>query len=108
MTGPPSYPVTGNTSQAAGPPPPVRPRWRTGRDRGPRDRRAGGDGDPAPDRHPWQDTLGPYLPMNAGDTIYTVRPETHMLRPWTGFGVFCLYAAAALAAGFVLIGHRDA
>jgi hypothetical protein len=56
----------------------------------------------------WQDTLGPYLPMNAGDTIYTVRPEAHMLQPWTGFGVFCLYAAAALAAGFVLIGRRDA
>jgi hypothetical protein len=28
MTGPPSYPDTGSTSQAAGPPP-VRPRWRT-------------------------------------------------------------------------------
>jgi ABC-2 type transport system permease protein len=46
--------------------------------------------------------------MNAGNTIYTVRPEPHMLQPWTGFGVFCLYAAAALAAGFVLIGRRDA
>ena len=56
----------------------------------------------------WQDTLGPYLPMNAGDTIYSVRPEPHMLQPWTGFGVFCLYAAAALAAAFVLIGRRDA
>ena len=51
--------------------------------------------------------IGPYLPMNAGDTIYTVRPEAHMLGPWAGFGVFCLYAAAALAAGFVLIGRRD-
>jgi hypothetical protein len=60
MTGPPSYPDTGNTSQAA------------------------------------------------GDTIYTVRPEPHMLGPWAGFGVFCLYAAATLAAGFVLIGRRDA
>jgi hypothetical protein len=29
MTGPPSYPDTGNTNQAASPPPPVRPRWRT-------------------------------------------------------------------------------
>jgi hypothetical protein len=29
MTGPSSYPDTGNTSQAAGPPPPVRLRWRT-------------------------------------------------------------------------------
>ena len=56
----------------------------------------------------WQDTIGPYLPMNAGDAIYTVRREAHMLQPWTGFGVFCLYAAAALAAGFVLISRRDA
>jgi ABC-type transport system involved in multi-copper enzyme maturation permease subunit len=56
----------------------------------------------------WQGTLGPYLPMNAGDAIYTVRPEAHALQPWAGFGVFCLYAAAALAAGFVLIGRRDA
>jgi ABC-2 type transport system permease protein len=56
----------------------------------------------------WQDTVGRYLPMNAGDTIYTVRPQAHTLQPWAGFGVFCLYAAAALAAGFVLIGRRDA
>ena len=56
----------------------------------------------------WQDILGPYLPMNAGDAAYTVRPEAHMLQPWAGLGVFCLYAAAALAAGFVLIGRRDA
>lgn len=56
----------------------------------------------------WQDTAGRYLPMNAGDAIYTVRPEAHMLAPWTGFGMFCLYAAAALAAGFALIGRRDA
>ena len=47
----------------------------------------------------WQDTLGRYLPMNAGDTIYTVRPEAHTLEPWTGFGVFCLYAAAASPPG---------
>jgi len=56
----------------------------------------------------WQDTIGPYLPMNAGDTIYTIRPQAHMLRPWAGFGVFCLYSAAALATGFVLIRRRDA
>jgi ABC-2 type transport system permease protein len=55
----------------------------------------------------WQDTLGPYLPMNAGNAIYTVRPEAHMLQPWAGFGVFCLYAAAALIAGFVMISRRD-
>ena len=55
----------------------------------------------------WQDTLGAYLPMNAGDAIYIVRPEAQMLQPWAGFGVFCLYAAAALAGGFVLIRRRD-
>lgn len=51
---------------------------------------------------------GPPSPMNAGDSIYTVRPEAHMLGPWAGSGVFCLYAAAALTAGFVLIGRGDA
>lgn len=55
----------------------------------------------------WQDAAGPYLPPNAGDTIYTVRWGAHA--PAVGrVGVFCLYAAAALAAGFVLIGRRDA
>jgi ABC-2 type transport system permease protein len=56
----------------------------------------------------WQDNLGPYLPMNAGDAVYIVGPDAHMLQPWAGFGVFCLYTAAALAAGFLLIGRRDA
>jgi hypothetical protein len=56
----------------------------------------------------WPDTIGAYLPMNAGDTIYTVHHQAHMLGAWQGLGVFCLYAAAALAAGFFLIRHRDA
>ncbi len=56
----------------------------------------------------WQDTIGPYLPMNAGETIFTVRHQAHTLAPWTGFGVFCLYAAAALATAFALINRRDA
>jgi len=56
----------------------------------------------------WQDTIGAYLPMDAGETIITVHHQAHTLQPWPGFGVFCLYAAAALAAGFFLISHRDA
>ncbi len=56
----------------------------------------------------WQDTIGPYLPMNAGESIITVHHQAHTLAPWPGFGVFSLYAAAALAAGFFLITHRDA
>jgi hypothetical protein len=35
--------------------------------------------------------------MNAGDAIYTGRPEAHMLWPWAGFGVFCLYGIALVA-----------
>jgi len=56
----------------------------------------------------WQDTIGPYLPMNAGETIITVQHQAHTLQPWPGFGVFCLYAAAALTAGFIRISHSDA
>jgi ABC-2 type transport system permease protein len=56
----------------------------------------------------WQDTISGYLPMNAGDTIYSLRHQAHTLHPWAGLAVFSLYAAAALAAAFVLISHRDA
>jgi ABC-type transport system involved in multi-copper enzyme maturation permease subunit len=56
----------------------------------------------------WQDTVGGYLPMNAGDAIYSLRHQAHTLYPWAGLGVFCLYAAAALAAAFILITRRDA
>ncbi len=56
----------------------------------------------------WQDTISAYLPMDAGETIITVHHQAHTLQAWPGFGVFCLYAAAALAAGFFLISHRDA
>jgi len=56
----------------------------------------------------WQNTDGPYLPMNAGETVFTVNHQADTLQPWTGLGVFCLYAAAALVTGFVLINHRDA
>ena len=56
----------------------------------------------------WQDRFAGYLPMNAGDAVYTTRPEAHMLGPWTGLAVFTAYAALALAAGFTLITRRDA
>jgi len=56
----------------------------------------------------WQDTIGPYLPLQAGEAIYSVQRQTGTLGPWAGLGVFSLYAAAALAAGFFLIRHRDA
>ena len=57
----------------------------------------------------WQSTVGPYLPMNAGEQIYiAVHHEPNSLGAWTGLGVFCLYAVLALTTGFMLINHRDA
>ncbi|MHB8574445.1 MAG: ABC transporter permease subunit [Dehalococcoidia bacterium] len=56
----------------------------------------------------WKDTVGPYVPMQAGGSIYSARPEAGALGPWAGFGVFCLYAVVALGVGFFLINRRDA
>jgi ABC-2 type transport system permease protein len=56
----------------------------------------------------WQHAAGRYFPMQASEVIYSVRHEPYTLSPWTGFGLFCGYAAVALAAGFILIGRRDA
>ena len=54
-------------------------------------------------------TVGPYIPMASGEQVYiAVRHEAGQLGAWSGFGVFCLYAAAALVAGFTLVDHRDA
>jgi ABC-2 type transport system permease protein len=58
--------------------------------------------------HSWQTTIVPYLPMEAGSQIFSLRHQSGALQPWPGFGVFCLYAVVVLAAGFVLIGRRDA
>jgi ABC-2 type transport system permease protein len=56
----------------------------------------------------WQDSVGRYLPMNAAESIYRVPQAPHSLSPWAGLGLLCAYAGAALFAGFVLIGRRDA
>lgn len=56
----------------------------------------------------WQATIGPYVPMEAGSQIFSAHHEVGNLGAWTGFGVFCLYAAVALGVGFVLINRRDA
>lgn len=56
----------------------------------------------------WQNTVGPYLPMNAGDAIYSLHRATGSLAAWAGFGIFCVYAASALGVGLFLINRRDA
>ncbi len=56
----------------------------------------------------WQDKTGGYLPMNAGEAVIAIHHQAGTLQPWAGLGVFCLYTAAALAAGLMLITRRDA
>lgn len=56
----------------------------------------------------WRNAIIDYLPANAGSQIFTVVQSHDALAPWTGLGVFCLYAAVAIGAGFVLVAERDA
>jgi ABC-2 type transport system permease protein len=57
----------------------------------------------------WKTTMGPYIPMQSGSQIFVAaHREAASLAPWTGFGVFCLYAAVTLLDGFVVINWRDA
>jgi len=57
----------------------------------------------------WDNTISPYLPSNAGSALFRslARGGGHLLSPWAGFGVFCLYAAVALAGAAVTITRRD-
>lgn len=56
----------------------------------------------------WQDTIGPYLPSTAGAALYDLHPDSASLAPWTGFAVFCGYAAFALVAAAAVLKQRDA
>ncbi|HEU5266646.1 MAG TPA: hypothetical protein VFU35_08090 [Jatrophihabitans sp.] len=56
----------------------------------------------------WRNHLINYLPANAGSQILTTVPTRSPLGPWTGLGVLCLYAAAAIAAAVFLVDKRDA
>jgi hypothetical protein len=53
----------------------------------------------------WSGEVGKFLPATAGQAVTTIHPDPAVsLAPWTGFGVFCLYAAAVL--GFAAIRMR--
>jgi hypothetical protein len=55
------------------------------------------------------DSITPYLPLNAGTAIATARFDNpHHLAPWTGFALFCGYAALALTAAAIGLTRRDA
>jgi ABC-type transport system involved in multi-copper enzyme maturation permease subunit len=69
--------------------------------------------------HSWQDNVDKWLPTAAGAQIWTAVHPPHansasplgtgglMFAPWTGFAVFCGYAAIVLAAGLILFRRRD-
>ena len=55
------------------------------------------------------DSVSPYLPLNAGTTVAShTFDNTHHLATWTGFGLFCAYAAAAIVGAAITIMRRDA
>ena len=54
-----------------------------------------------------KDTIGPYLPANAGSAITSIHPAPHTLAPWTGLGLLCAYPAATLLAAAPLLHRRD-
>jgi ABC-type transport system involved in multi-copper enzyme maturation permease subunit len=56
----------------------------------------------------WANAIDKYLPSNAGQAIFHVHTQAHMLSPWLGFAVFCAYAAVALFAAGYLLHRRDA
>ncbi|MGW5265111.1 ABC transporter permease subunit [Microbispora sp. NPDC004025] len=56
----------------------------------------------------WGRRVVPYLPSNAGQVIMSVRPAPGELAPWTGFAVFCGYAAVTIVVAAVLLRRRDA
>jgi ABC-2 type transport system permease protein len=61
--------------------------------------------------HSWQNDVDKWVPAMAGTRIWNTVPSHDgppMFAPWTGFAVFCGYAAIALIAGLVLFRKRDA
>jgi ABC-2 type transport system permease protein len=60
----------------------------------------------------WQNHVDRWVPAIAGTALWTVKPDapggTPMFGPWTGFAVFCAYAAIAIAAGLILFRKRNA
>jgi ABC-2 type transport system permease protein len=56
----------------------------------------------------WQPHIVPYLPSEAGGSVFAVHPDPGMLGTWTGFAVFCAWAAVALVLGAIVLKRRDA
>ena len=55
----------------------------------------------------WAVHVDKWIPFNAGAAIWEQQSAPDMLSPWTGFGVFCGYAAIAIALGLYRFRNRD-
>lgn len=57
----------------------------------------------------WGDTIGPYLPSNAGESFWGIaQAQGTQLSALAGFVVLCLWAAVAVAAAAITLKRRDA
>ena len=56
---------------------------------------------------PWPDRISEWLPGQAGQALWAVKPDPHTLAPWAGFGVLMAYVVAGLIAAAVLLVRRD-
>lgn len=56
----------------------------------------------------WQPKVLPYLPLQAGQALFLVRPAQNMMHPWPGFGVLCAYVVGGMALAAVALRRRDA
>ncbi len=56
----------------------------------------------------WANHIDKWVPFNAGSAIWQNASASVMFRPWTGFALFCGYAAIALVLGLILFRRRDA
>ena len=55
------------------------------------------------------DSINPYLPLNAGTTVASVRfDDSHHLSSWGGFAVFAGYAGVAVVLAAIGLRRRDA
>ncbi|HEX9065905.1 MAG TPA: ABC transporter permease subunit [Streptosporangiaceae bacterium] len=55
-----------------------------------------------------QADIDKWIPFNAGGAIWEHVSGLNMFSPWTGFAVFCGYAAVAVIGGLVVFLRRDA
>jgi ABC-2 type transport system permease protein len=57
---------------------------------------------------PGGQSVARYLPSTAGRALFTMNAGHAMLSPWTGFGIFLLYAGIVIALAALTLRRRDA